>query len=180
MTKLTLLNYALYPYANSDGQGGGLNYAYEKPETGEIQNHVVASEAILKVRYAYGEKFLDGVFARVSVGTKYPKITAQYTKGVSGVMGSMYDYHRVNLQYNHWFNVGPIGWLRYDVRVGKTFGTLPYLLLEVAPGNETYMIESNNFNTMNRFEFASDAYAQVKLVQHFDGFFLNHIPLIRK
>ncbi|MFM9950887.1 MAG: carboxypeptidase-like regulatory domain-containing protein, partial [Saprospiraceae bacterium] len=36
------------------------------------------------------------------------------------------------------------------------------------------------FNTMNRYEFASDTYASLIVEHHFDGFFLNHIPLLRK
>jgi hypothetical protein len=36
------------------------------------------------------------------------------------------------------------------------------------------------FNMMNYFEFASDMYAQATIIHHFDGFFLNHIPLMRK
>ena len=33
---------------------------------------------------------------------------------------------------------------------------------------------------MNRYEFASDLYFNLVLEHHFDGFILNHIPLMRK
>ncbi len=36
------------------------------------------------------------------------------------------------------------------------------------------------FNAMNRFEFVSDQYVELMLEHHMDGFFLNHIPLLRK
>jgi hypothetical protein len=183
MTRLTLLHYDLLPLSNSDGKGNGLNFKYLNPnDPSQNLDRVIASEVIVRARYAFGEKFIDGVFGRTSLNTKYPKITLQYTHGFKGVMKSQFDYNRLNLNYNHYFNTSPLGWMRYDVRVGKTFsqGPLPYLLLEVLPGNETYMIEPNNFNTMNRYEFAADTYAAITLTQHFDGYFLNHIPLLRK
>jgi hypothetical protein len=36
------------------------------------------------------------------------------------------------------------------------------------------------FNTMNRYEFASDTYFNFLLEHHFDGFFFNRVPLLRK
>ena len=36
------------------------------------------------------------------------------------------------------------------------------------------------FNMMNIFEFASDRYAYLFVDHHFEGFFLNKIPLLRK
>ena len=33
---------------------------------------------------------------------------------------------------------------------------------------------------MNYYEFVSDRYATVMIEQHFNGLFLNHIPLMRK
>jgi hypothetical protein len=183
MTRVTALHYDMLPLRNSDNNGNGLNFNYADPANpGGNLERVIASEAIIRGRYAYGEKFIDGVFGRTSLSTKYPKMMLQYTHGFKGVMGSQFNYDRLSASYNHYFNTAPLGWMRYDLRFGKTFsqGPLPYLLLEVMPGNETYMIEPNNFNTMNRFEFAADTYAAITLTQHFDGYLLNHIPLLRK
>ncbi len=183
MTRLTFLHYTATPFANSDGQGGGLNFNYIPPggTAADAIDKFAASEVILRARYALGERFIDGVFNRLTVGkTKYPRVGMTYTHGFKGVMGSNFGYDRISLDLDHWFQTNPLGWTRYQAKVGKTFGTLPYLLLEVMPGNETYMIERNNFNAMNRFEFAADTYAQLAVTHHFEGFFLNHIPLIRK
>ncbi len=183
MTRLTLLQYTAAPYANSDGNGGGLNFRYT-PLGGTAADAIdkfAATEAIARVRYAVDERFIDGVFNRTTIGkTKYPRVGFTYTHGFKGVFNSNFQYERASIDLDHWFQTNPLGWTRYQAKVGKTFGTLPYLLLEVMPGNETYMIERNNFNTMNRFEFAADTYAQLAITHHFEGFFLNHIPLIRK
>jgi hypothetical protein len=36
------------------------------------------------------------------------------------------------------------------------------------------------YNSMNYYEFVSDEYASATISHHFDGFFLNRIPLMRK
>ena len=179
-TRLTLLHYYMDPFDNSDGAGGGLNFFYIDKPSGEIRTNVRTTEIIFKARYAYGEKFIDNTFTRINLGTKYPRVSFQYSAGLKGVIGSQYEYQKVSLALDHWFYVGPLGWTSYHVKVGKTFGTLPYLLLEVPPGNETFMYAPENFSLMNRFEFASDFYGSLRLDHHFDGFFFNHIPLLRK
>jgi hypothetical protein len=47
-------------------------------------------------------------------------------------------------------------------------------------GNETYIYDLYAFNAMNYYEFVSDEYGSVNFLHHFDGFFLNKIPLMRK
>jgi hypothetical protein len=75
---------------------------------------------------------------------------------------------------------GVLGNVRYTAEVGRLFGTLPYPLLIIHPGNETFYYDEGSYNTMNFFEFVSDRYASLGVQQHFDGFFLNRIPLLRK
>jgi hypothetical protein len=70
--------------------------------------------------------------------------------------------------------------MSYRIRAGKVFGNVPFLLMEVHPGNEGYLVGRSIFNMMTRYEFASDTYASLMLEHHFDGFFLNHVPLLRK
>ena len=57
---------------------------------------------------------------------------------------------------------------------------MPYPLLEIHPGNETYFYDYAAFNMMNFFEFVSDYYLSGFATHHFDGFFLDKIPLLRK
>jgi hypothetical protein len=66
------------------------------------------------------------------------------------------------------------------VTLGKIFGTLPYPLLKLHEGNETYAYDPLSFNMMNYYEFVSDQYISLWAEHHFQGFFLNRIPLLRK
>lgn len=179
--RLTLLNRTMDPYGHTFPDGRGFNFAYlPNPESSStIDTTIATTELIFKTRYAFDEVYLDGDFDRISLGSKYPIIELQYGLGVNG-LGGDYTYHKLALSYRHYFYINPLGWLSYKAQVGKTFGTVPFLLLEVHPGNEGYFFDENAFNGMNRYEFVSDTYASLMLEHHFEGFFLNKIPLLRK
>ena len=176
--RITVLNRQMDPYGNT-GEGG-FGYAFIKPGGEAIDTTLNTTEVIVKLRYAPGETFLGERFSRVSFGTTKPILEAQYTLGLQDFFGSQFNYHKFSLKLRHWFNISPIGWFSYRVNAGKTFGTLPFLLQEVHPGNEAVFMSRSVFNTMNNYEFVSDTYASLFVEHHFEGFFLNHIPLLRK
>ncbi len=180
--RLTVLHRKLTPYSNVDSEGNGFNYKFlPNPDvTSQFDTDLATTEIIFKVKYAYKERFLDGAFNRVSAGSDYPIAALQYTAGIKDLLGGDYQYHKLTLSVKHWFNIEPIGWSRYNFKVGKTFGRVPFLLAEVPTGNEGYFYNPNAFNGMNRYEFAMDTYASLMYTHHFDGFILNKIPLIRK
>lgn len=180
--RVTLLHRTMDPYGGITPEGGGFNYAYlNNPNAPErVDTTINATELIFKTRFALKEEFLEGDFERVSIGTEHPIIELQYTMGINGLFGGDYNFHKVSLYYRHYVNINPIGWLAYRFKAGKVFGTVPFLLMEVHPGNEAYFMTRGIFNTMNRYEFASDTYASLILEHHDDGFLFNKIPLLRK
>ncbi len=148
--------------------------------TSEIKN-ITTSEATLMLRYAYKERFLSGEFERTSLGTtKYPILTLQYSYGIPNLFGSNFEYHKAKVSVDHWFNIGTFGWSKYTIEGGKVFSKLPYPLLKLHEGNETWFFDPMTFNTMNYYEFISDQYVSVYYTHHFDGLFLNKVPLLRK
>ncbi len=143
-------------------------------------NSLSVSEVGFFTRFAYNEEFLAGEFDRISLGTKYPTLSVNYTYGIPNVLGSEYEYHKVVFNFQHKIPMGILGTMRYNFEVGKVFGSAPYPLLEVHNGNETWGYSESAFNMMNILEFVSDEYISFKVRQHFDGLFLNKFPLIRK
>lgn len=180
--RITFLSRSMDPYGSVTADGRGFNYAYlpDPASLSDIDTTINSTEIILKARYALDEMIIDTDFSRTSFGSQHPIIELQYTLGVNGVLGSDYSYHKLSLSYRHYFYLNPFGWMSYRFNAGKVFGTLPFLLLEVHPGNEGYFTGRDIFNMMTRYEFASDAYASLFLEHHFDGFLLNKIPLLRK
>jgi len=148
-------------------------------ETVSIEN-LTTSELTLSTHFAYKEKILTGKFERTSLGTKYPVLNLHLTAGIKDFFGSDYHYEKINFNIRHWFNVNPFGYFKYLVDVGKIFGNIPYPLLQLHEGNETYAFDEYSFNMMNYYEFVSDQYISLDMEHHFEGFFLNHFPLLRK
>ena len=139
----------------------------------DIQN----SEINFGFRFAYREKFLFDNYRRYSIGTKYPVFTFNYKMGVDGLFEGDFNYRTFEFTIKDYFTMGSIGGTTVSIKSGKIFGTLPTLLLESPPGNETYFMNHGTFNLMNEYEFVNDTYAELFITHSFWGFFLNKIPL---
>lgn len=160
---------------------GKLNYFRPNPEGAPLHvSHIKTAEVSIYTRFAHEEQFVEGEFSRLSLGTKYPIIELQASFGIDGILRSNYEYQKLEMAISDEFNIMTMGELEYRLTAGKIFGKLPFPLLEIHNGNETYFYDQLSFNLMNFFEFISDEYATLMLTHHFDGFFLNKIPLLRK
>ncbi len=147
---------------------------------GQTAPTLVSTEAGVSVRLAWKEKFISGKFRRVSLGSKYPIVEARYSHGFKGLLGGAYDYNKVSLAVTDKVRLGALGKGRYVLFAGKIFGTLPYPLLEVHPGNDFYSYNPRAFNMMNRYEFISDEYAGFMWEHNIGGGIFNYIPVLKK
>lgn len=143
-------------------------------------NSITTAEFILNTRFAYKEKYVSGDFTRVSLGTKYPVLELHLAKGLNGVLESNYAYTKAITRVQQRIAMGPLGWQRYTVTGARVWGTLPYPLLLINAGNETFYLDDMAFNTMNFFEFINDRSATLFLEQHLEGLLFNRIPLFRR
>jgi hypothetical protein len=156
---------------------------YERINTAEEVEtlpSLVTAEATFYTRFAYKEKYLSGEFERVSLGTKYPVLEAAYSLGLKGFLGGQFEYQKLVLRVKDRIRFGPFGYARVWVEGGKIWGNLPFPLLQLHQGNETFFYDETAFNTMNFFEFVSDEWVSASVTYHAEGLFLNKIPLMRK
>jgi hypothetical protein len=138
------------------------------------------SEVTLMTYFAYDEKYVNGEFDRTSLGTRYPRLTLYATFGFKNLLGGSFNYQQLKLQIDDRFRINPLGYTDYSIEAGKTFGSIPYPLLNIQTGNETYGYSAYYFNMANFNEFACDQYVRLFVTHHFDGLLLNKIPLLRK
>lgn len=141
---------------------------------------IKTSEVTLTTYFAYDEKYVSGEFDRTSLGTRYPKLTLTTTFGFKGVLGSDFQYQKLKLNIDDRFRINPLGYTDYNIEIGKIFGKVPYPLLNIQTGNETFAYSSYYFNMANFYEFATDQYLRLFVTHHFDGLLFNKIPLFRK
>jgi hypothetical protein len=116
----------------------------------------------------------------MSLGSKYPVLEAQVTRGLKNILLGQYDYWRFDIGLKDEWRIGVFGNTEWRIGAGQILGRLPYPLLELHQGNETYFYDPMAFNLMNYFEFASDRWASLMITHHFQGYFFNHIPLLRR
>ncbi|GAB5539045.1 MAG: hypothetical protein Salg2KO_11480 [Salibacteraceae bacterium] len=143
-------------------------------------NRISTAELSFGVRFAFRERFISGKLDRVSLGTKYPILELNARFGIKGFLGGDYEYQRLSLRVSDRFPINPIGQSEIVVDVGKIWGTLPYPLLQMFPGNQTYFYDEYAYNLMNFYEFISDEWVSVFYTHHFNGLFFNKVPLMRK
>lgn len=148
-----------------------LDYDYKNLESYEMSYNL---------HFCYNEKFVSGEFTRVSMGSNFPEIDLELTAGIWDDRGDYKNYYRAIAMISQKVSLGPLGKTRYILEGGKVFGNVPFPLLKLHEGNETYAFDKYAFNMMNLYEFASDTYASVTAEHHFNGFFFNRLPLLRK
>lgn len=143
-------------------------------------NTMKTSELSLNTRFAYKERFIGGKIERASLGSDYPIIQIQYCLGLKVFSKNEFDYTKLNIKVEGNIYLGNFGIFSYNFESGKIWGTLPYPLLIVHPGNQSYVYDGASFNLMNYYEFISDEFASIQIHHHFQGLFFDRLPLFRK
>lgn len=137
-------------------------------------------ELALKLRWAYGEQFVEGDYFRYSLGTKYPVVEFTFTKSFRNIARSAYDYTKIHASVKDFLRISPVGTLNYKLYAGKVYGSLPFTFLEVHPGNNLYYYNYGTFNLMRRFEYISDRYAGVNMEHNVGSGLFRFVPITRK
>ena len=97
-----------------------------------------------------------------------------------GVFNSSYKYDKVDISVSDYLNIAPYGTLYYNFFAGKVFGTLPYQLLDIQPGNNWYYYSKYSFNLMNRFEYLTDRYAGFNIEHNIGSGLFRYTKFTRK
>ena len=142
-------------------------------------NPLTTFEVSLKLRFAYLEKFIESTFFRTSLGSPYPIPELRITRGVSGIGKSAYNYTKLSGSINDFIKLPPFGSIEFYVYGGKTYGTLPYTFLDIAPGNELYYYNKYAFSLMNKYEFVHDKYAGITFEHNVGNGIFRFIPKLK-
>jgi hypothetical protein len=145
-------------------------------ETGQPLN---TFELSLRLRFAYLEKFLESHFFRSSLGSPYPIPEIRITQGIPGIGKSAYSYTKVSGSIRDFIKLPPFGSIEFLVAAGKTFGTVPYTFLDIAPGNEIYYYNKYAFSLMNKYEFIHDKYAGITFEHNIGNGLFRFIPKLK-
>lgn len=146
------------------------------------QVSIANAELGLKLRYAPGEKTIARHRKELKLKSDLPVLELRGAVGIAGFLGSDYQYRRVGINISQTTRIPRWGKVNYMVYGGKVFSNepLPFMLLEVHPGNEVYYYNKQSFNLMNRFEYISDEFAGATLEHNLEKKFLSLLHFMRK
>jgi Family of unknown function (DUF5686) len=147
---------------------------------GNVVPSIRTGEIKLNTRFAPKETVMIDGFERNTFGIFNPVLNVALTGGVKGFLGGDYKYLKLDMNFSDKLAINPIGYMTYYLQAGKIWGDVPWPLMKIHEGNESYAFDGYAFNLMNYQEFVSDTYVSLFLEHHFQGFFLNKVPLFRR
>jgi len=163
---------------------GNFIFAYKK-RPDDINTPLVSGWTLTSVqtslRWAPGEELLINGNDRGTVRRNYRAVyQLNFENGFRNVLGGSFNFQKAAVNISKNIKTGLLGWGEYNFSVSAVLGRLPYPLLEVQPGNETFFKYKQLFNMLNFFEIVTDQSVALRGVQHFEGLLLNSIPGVKK
>src|SRR5690606_27298431 len=119
----------------ADPQMFNIGYINEK---GFLEEHLIDTNLSISLITRPGAKFSRYGIDRYEHSTLAPTFMVRYTKGVSGLFNSQFDYDKLQFYFFKLFLIGSFGRSDIVFEAGQTFQGLPLSLLSVIPGNESY------------------------------------------
>ena len=142
--------------------------------------NLTTTEFGLTFRYAPHEQFYQGRSYRIPMANQYPIFQLQLSAAFKDLLQTDFGYRKVSGSIFKRLTVAPFGYTDVLIEAGKTFGTVPYPLLQIHRANQTYSYQLQSYNLMNFLEFISDEYVAMNVDHFFNGFFFNKIPLFSR
>ncbi|MEO0469568.1 MAG: DUF5686 family protein [Bacteroidota bacterium] len=140
------------------------------PESGiPFQRRTNLTEAEVRLRFAFRERFVQTLGQRVSTGTSFPILELQYTRGLNVWRGEL-EYDRIEASIQHDFRTKKWGNSRYRLQAGLTNGGVPLSFLFFHSGAQTedlFFWARESFQTMGPYDFLSDRFVEFFWEQRF-------------
>jgi hypothetical protein len=137
------------------------------------------AEGSIGFRFAKNQRTKLFNYNRVMMDNYSPVVTFNFIYGIE-TGNAQFAYEKINAGLEQRLRLPPKAIFYYKLNVGKTFGTAPYLLLDVPGGNESHMDSRYLFNTMLPYEYASDQFASLHTRLYTGGMLFDKIPLLNK
>ncbi len=142
-------------------------------------NYIYNNSFSIRLRLSWKETITDRFLRRYYFTTFYPIINLVGTAGFYNVGGYKSNYFKFHLTVKH---LVPVGFMRlkYVFEAGYIIGKMPFPMLSIIRGNDSYGYTKYRFNLLNNATAALDRYASIMVEHHFNGLLLNKIPVVNK
>lgn len=134
----------------------------------------------LSLRWAPGEKFIQGRSLRLPVNMDAWVFQLTHEFGPKGMFGSAFTVNKTELSIQKRLWLSAFGYTDLILKAGKIWSQVYYPALMWPNANLSYTIQPESYSLMNAMEFANDQYASIDFTYFGNGILFNHIPLLNK
>ena len=139
------------------------------PTDTTVIDNITSSDLILSLRFAPGERFIQRKEKRTAIRRAAFELDVTYRRGIKGLFGADYGYNAVNFNLFRRFDfTRNIAQVDTYLSGGKIWGRVPFPLLFIPEGNQSYVFNSRAYNVMNFYEFATDRFIAGSVNSTFD------------
>lgn len=139
------------------------------PTDTTIIDNITSSDLILSFRFAPGERFIQRKEKRTAIRRAAFELDVTYRRGIKGLFGADYGYNAINFSLFRRFDFARnIAQIDTYLTGGKIWGRVPFPLLFIPEGNQSYVFNSRAYNVMNFYEFATDRFIAGSVNSTFD------------
>jgi hypothetical protein len=104
---------------------------------------VVTNEIGFSLRYSPNLRYYEGRSSRVPMLNKWPILDVNYTYAIPGFLGAENEYHKIGVRLFKRFYMSPIGFADTQWEAGWMIGRIPFPLLFIHRGNQTFFHDPN-------------------------------------
>ncbi len=148
--------------------------------TGIEVNKFTQAVGKIRIRYAPGEKFVQGMTTRMPINMDAPVIMLTHEFGPKGFLGSDFTLNKTELsaQKRIWFS--SFGYSDIVLKGGIIWSKVEFPALLWQNANLSYTIQPESYSLLNPMEFAMDKYMSLDFTYFMNGLIFNRIPLVKK
>jgi len=155
----------------------------ELPATGFGRSRILAVG--LSLDYRPGQRYINRPDGKFNLGSKWPTFNVQGRLAVPHVLGADVRYLLLQAGVRGNVALGQLGSSSFRASVGGFVGKqegLTFIDYRHFSGNQTLLAGNfSNFQLLDYYRFSTrSAYFEAHYDHHFNGFFLNRIPLLRQ
>ena len=122
-------------------------------------NNITSTEMGVSFRFAPNEKVLPFKGKQIVLHSPDVDFRLSHRIGVKGILGSDFNYQITDANLSKSFDL-PANTGSFGIRLsgGKVWNAVPFPLLFIPTGNQSYIFEEDDYNLMRFYEFTTDRF----------------------
>lgn len=147
---------------------------------GRHYRHYMENGLSLQLRYAPGEKFLQGKTGRFQINHDAPEFILSHTYVPKGFLGSTFGVNKTEFNVSKRFWLSAFGYVDLSAGGGHVWGQSAFPDLLIPNANLSYTIQPQSFALMNAMEFVNSSFLSWDVTYWLNGALFNLVPYLKK